>query len=66
LHNIDFVVHGDDFTDEKLYAYFADAMALNIMRITSYTKGISTSEIIERIKNTVKKPHPLQNEAFFY
>src|SRR5579862_374406 len=66
LHNIDFVIHGDDFTEEKLYTYFADPMALNIMRITSYTKGISTSDIIERIKNTVKKPHPLQNEAFFY
>jgi len=66
LHNIDFVIHGDDFTEEKLYTYFADPMALDMMRITSYTQGISTSDIIERIKKSIKKPHPLQNEAFFY
>jgi cytidyltransferase-like protein len=51
-HNIDFVVHGDDFKDEQLQTYFADPMALNIMRITTYTQGISTSEIIERIKKS--------------
>jgi cytidyltransferase-like protein len=49
-HHIDIVVHGDDFTEAKLYTYFADPMAMNMMRITSYTAGISTSEIIERIK----------------
>ncbi|HJZ24260.1 MAG TPA: LicD family protein [Candidatus Babeliales bacterium] len=52
-HNIDFVVHGDDFTQEQLQTYFADAIALNIMRITPYTKGISTTQIIERIKNSL-------------
>ncbi len=52
LHNIDFVVHGDDFATSTLQTYFADPLAMNIMRITPYTKGISTSEIIERIKNS--------------
>lgn len=51
-HHIDFVVHGDDFKEEQLQIYFADPMALNIMRITAYTPGISTSQIIERIKKS--------------
>lgn len=55
LHNIDFVVHGDDFSEEKLYAYFADPMTMNIMRIIPYTKGISTSEIIQRIRTGITK-----------
>lgn len=49
-HAIDFVIHGDDFTEQLLLTYFADPMAMNIMRITSYTPGISTTQIIERIK----------------
>lgn len=49
-HNIDCVVHGDDFDEEKLYTYFSAPMAMNIMRVTPYTKGISTSQIIDRIK----------------
>ena len=49
-HNIDLIVHGDDFKKEQLHTYFADAMAINIMRITPYTPGISTTQIIERIK----------------
>lgn len=52
-HNIDLVVHGDDFTKEQLQTYFADPVAMNIMHITSYTQGISTTEIIERIKNSL-------------
>jgi glycerol-3-phosphate cytidylyltransferase-like family protein len=51
-HSIDFIIHGDDFTEEHLYTYFADAMAMNIMRLTPYTQGISTSDIIERIKKS--------------
>jgi cytidyltransferase-like protein len=50
-HKIDYVVHGDDFDKEKLECYFADPMALNIMRITPYTPGISTTSIIERVRN---------------
>ena len=49
-HHIDFVIHGDDFDKQKLHTYFADPVAMNIMILTPYTKGISTSEIIERIK----------------
>ena len=49
-HQIDFVVHGDDFKQEHLMTFFADPIAMNIMRITPYTQGISTTAIIERIK----------------
>lgn len=52
-HNIDFVVHGDDFDQAKLVAYFTDPMNMNIMRIVPYTQGISTTQIIERIKKAL-------------
>jgi len=49
-HAIDFVVHGDDFSTDALHIYFPEPVQMNIMRITPYTEGISTTEIIERIK----------------
>jgi cytidyltransferase-like protein len=49
-YKIDFVVHGDDFKDDDLFLYFAEPLAMNIMRIASYSKKISTTMIIERIK----------------
>jgi len=49
-HTIDYVVHGDDFKQDTLITYFADPLAMNMMRITPYTQGISTTMIIERIK----------------
>lgn len=52
-HSIDFVIHGDDFTETLLNTYFADPMSMNIMRITPYTVGISTTQIIERIKKAL-------------
>ena len=52
-HKIDFVIHGDDFNQNKLDTYFAEPMAMNIMRIAPYTRGISTTTIIERIKKSL-------------
>jgi len=52
-HHIDYVVHGDDFKESALATYFSDPVAMNIMRITPYTEGISTTLIIERIKKTL-------------
>ncbi|MBA3604032.1 MAG: LicD family protein [Parachlamydiaceae bacterium] len=49
-HKIDYVVHGDDFNREKLIHYFSDPLDMNIMRITPYTPGISTTSIIERVR----------------
>jgi cytidyltransferase-like protein len=50
-HNITLVVHGDDFNKEQLHFYFADPITMGIMRISPYTQAISTTQIIERIKN---------------
>lgn len=48
-HKIDYVLHGDDFTDEDLDKWYKVPKMLNKLKILPYTKGISTSEIIERI-----------------
>ena len=53
FHNIDFVIHGDDFDQNKLDTYFAEPIVMNIMRIAPYTQGISTTTIIERIKKSL-------------
>jgi len=49
LHNIDYVVHGDDISDE-LKKQHAVPIELGIVKYVPYTKGISTTEIIERIR----------------
>jgi cytidyltransferase-like protein len=54
LHNIDYVVHGDDFNRIKLETYFLDPLLDNKMRIIPYTQGISTTDIILRIQNEDK------------
>lgn len=53
-HNIDFVVHGDDFDEEKIRQYYSVPIDLGIFRTVSYTQGISTSDIIRRIQEREK------------
>jgi len=48
-HAIDLVVHGDDFSHEKLEYYYKVPMEMGIFRTVPYTPSISTSEIIHRI-----------------
>ncbi|HEV7737176.1 MAG TPA: adenylyltransferase/cytidyltransferase family protein [Chlamydiales bacterium] len=48
-HKIDFVVHGDDFNKDLLEDQYGVALKLGIFRTVPYTKGISTSDIIDRI-----------------
>lgn len=50
LHDIDLVVHGDDFTDELYQLYYRDPIDMGIFRTVKYTAGISTSEIIARCR----------------
>lgn len=50
-HKIDIVVHGDDFDEQKLVYFFADPLRMKIMRLITYTKGISTTMILNRITN---------------
>lgn len=50
-HNIDLVIHGDDFTEEKKNSQYAVPIRLGIFRTVPYTEGISTTEIISRIQS---------------
>ena len=54
-HNIDLVVHGDDFNPETLDQMYGIPIQLGIFRSVAYTKGISTTEIIERVKRLLSK-----------
>jgi glycerol-3-phosphate cytidylyltransferase len=49
-HRIDLVVHGDDFGAEEIERYYAVPQRLGIMRLMQYTAGVSTSQILDRIK----------------
>ena len=49
-HTIHLVVHGDDFLREELELYYKVPVEMGIFRTVPYTHGISTSEIIRRIK----------------
>ena len=53
--NIDYVVHGDDFSPELLRDQYGSSLDLGIFRAVPYTKGISTSNIIDRIVERYKK-----------
>ncbi len=50
LHNIDLVMHGDDFSSELEKLCYKVPIEMGIYRTTGYTPGISTTEIISRIK----------------
>ena len=49
-HNIDLIVHGDD-TSEAFNEQHKIPLEMGIMKYVKYTRGVSTSEIITRIKN---------------
>lgn len=50
-HNIDLVIHGDDFTEEKKQSQYAIPIKMGIFRTVPYTPGISTTEILSRINS---------------
>ena len=49
-HSIDLVMHGDDFSSDLERLCYKTPMEMGIYRTISYTEGISTTEIISRIK----------------
>ena len=53
-YKIDYVLHGDDFNEEDIEKWYHVPKKLNMLKIVPYTKGISTTEIIERIINQNK------------
>lgn len=50
-HQIDLVVHGDDFNPALLEDQYGTPLRLGIFRSVPYTKGISTTQIIQRIRD---------------
>ena len=49
-HRIDLVVHADDFDEDELDRLYRAPREMGIFRTVPYTQGISTTEIIERIR----------------
>ena len=49
-HEIDLVLHGDDFSSEMEELCYKTPIEMGIYRSVGYTPGISTSEIIARIR----------------
>jgi len=49
-HEINLVVHGDDFPEELFKRFYEIPIEMGIFRTVTYTRGISTSEIITRCK----------------
>lgn len=49
-HNIDLVMHGDDFSSELEELCYKIPIEMGIYRTIGYTPGISTSEIKARIR----------------
>ena len=52
-HNIHVVVHGDDFSEDLLQLCYKVPIEMGIFHKVPYTPGISTTDIIKRLKNTL-------------
>ena len=52
-HNIQLVVHGDDYSQEDLSKTHSVPIEMGILRTVHYTPGISTTEIIRRCKEAM-------------
>ena len=50
-YKIDFVIHGDDFDKDMIHEQYGAAIEMGIFKTVPYTPGISTTDIINRIKN---------------
>ena len=49
-HSIDLILHGDDFSSEMEELCYKIPIEMGIYRSVGYTPGISTTEIIARIR----------------
>ena len=50
-HRIDLIIHGDDFDATKASDHYSVPIKMGIFKTVPYTQGVSTSNIIERIKS---------------
>lgn len=49
-YNIDLVLHGDDYKEDRIDEQYSVPNKMGKFKTVPYTKGISTTEIIERIQ----------------
>ena len=49
-HNIDLIIHGDDVAPEIRDAWYSVPIKMGIYKSVGYTSGISTTELISRIR----------------
>lgn len=49
-HEIDLIIHGDDISAENIESFYGIPQKLGIFMLVPYTPGISTTEIIRRVK----------------
>ena len=49
-HELDLVVHGDDLDEEALGMRYGIPRDLGILQLVPYANGVSTTEIIERVR----------------
>jgi cytidyltransferase-like protein len=54
-HKIDLVVHGDDFNPDLLMDQYGVSIEMGIFKAVPYTRGISTTNIIQRIVDRYHK-----------
>jgi cytidyltransferase-like protein len=52
-HEIALLVHGDDISDEVIELAYGDAQREGKFRKVRYTEGVSTTEIINRIRTRI-------------
>jgi cytidyltransferase-like protein len=49
-HNIDLILHGDDVSPEVREVWYGVPIEMGIYQSVGYTEGISTTELIARVK----------------
>ena len=52
-HNIELIIHGDDVAPEVRDTWYKVPLEMGIYQSVGYTEGISTTELIARIKAAV-------------
>ncbi|WP_170970187.1 adenylyltransferase/cytidyltransferase family protein [Nocardioides jishulii] len=56
-HEIDLVVHGDDLTPEAAEQVYGAAVAAGKLECVPRTPGISTTEVIQRVRDSFPSGH---------
>lgn len=57
-HKIDIVAHGDDFDQEKIKYWYGAAIDQGKFKVVPYTQGVSTTDLLNRIRNRFALDRP--------